>query len=196
MKKAIIFDLNGVFIVSPRLSDRFNSDFNVETDDFMPALQNIMSKVRCPNSVSVYSLWKPYLNKWNIDFSEDAFLDYWFKAESENLELINLALRLKQKGYMLIIMSNNFSERAEYYSDRFHFLNDLFEAVYYSWQTGFVKPDANAFKLVFKNHNLKPEDCLYFDDSENNIQLADSLGIESYFFNAMSFKKLELLANE
>ena len=193
MKKAIIFDLNGVFIVSPRLSDRFNIDFGVKIDDFMPVLQEIMGKVRCPNSVSIYSLWKPYLDKWKINLSEEEFLDYWFKVEKENLELTDLAARLKQKGYKLIILSNNFSERAKYYAENFQFLKDLFEAVYYSWQTSFVKPDVRAFELILKNHSLKPEDCLYFDDSEKNVDLATSIGIKSYIFNANSIENLRLL---
>jgi len=193
MKKAIIFDLNGVFIISPRLSDRFNIDFGVTVDDFMTVLQEIMNKVRLSNAVSIYSLWKPYLDRWQINFTEEEFLDYWFKVEKENLELTDLAAKLKQKGYKLIILSNNFNERAKYYSENFKFLSSLFEAVYYSWQTGYIKPDIRAFELILKNHGLKPEDCLYFDDSEKNVDLATSIGIESYIFDANSIEILRLL---
>ncbi|MDK2898896.1 MAG: glucose-phosphatase [Patescibacteria group bacterium] len=193
MKKTIIFDLNGVFIISPLLSDRFNKDFGVKPDDFMPVLNNIMSRVRRPNSASVYDLWKPHLSKWKINFSEMEFLDYWFNAERENIELVNLAKELKRKGYKLIIMSNNFSERAKYYSENLHFLTTLFESIYYSWETGFIKPDVHAFELIFKNNGLKPEDCLYFDDSEKNIDLAISIGIDSYVFSEDSVEILRSL---
>lgn len=195
MSKTIIFDLNGVFIVTPRLSDRFLNDFGVSIDEFMPVLQEIMDKVRRPNAVSMYSLWQPYLKKWGIGFSETEFLDYWFSAEVKaNEELVEIARKLQNKGHKLIIMSNNFRERAEYYAKTFKFLDELFEKVYYSWQTGFVKPDVRAFKQIFDDFKLQPSDCIYFDDSEKNVQLAKSLGIESYIFDDTAIKYLHELA--
>lgn len=194
MSKTIIFDLNGVFIVTPRLSDRFLNDFGVSIDEFMPVLQEIMDKVRRPNAVSIYSLWQPYLKKWGIDFSETEFLDYWFSAEVKaNEELVEVARKLQNKGYKLIIMSNNFRERAEYYAKTFKFMDELFEKVYYSWQTGFVKPDERAFKQIFDGFKLQPSDCIYFDDSEKNVQLAKSLGIESYIFDDTAIEYLHKL---
>lgn len=191
MNKTIIFDLNGVFIVTPRLSDRFLNDFGVPIDEFMPALQEIMDKVRRPNAVSSYSLWAPYLKKWGISFSESEFLDYWFSGElKENADLVNIARELKSQGYKLIIMSNNFRERAEYYTKHFKFMSELFEKVYYSWQTGFVKPDVRAFQQIFTDFNLQPSDCIYFDDSDKNIQLAESLGVQSYIFNENAIEYL------
>ena len=41
MIKAIIFDLNGVFIKSPKLSDRFKERFNVSENDFLSLSDNI-----------------------------------------------------------------------------------------------------------------------------------------------------------
>lgn len=193
MKKTIIFDLNGVFIISPRLSDRFEKDFGVKIEDFLPALSGIMDQVRKPNAVNIYSLWKPYLKRWNISLTEAEFLDYWFNAEKENKELVDLARKLKEKGYKLVIMSNNFCERAKYYAKNFKFLDEIFEKVYYSWQTGFVKPDIRAFQLIFSDLNLKPSECLYFDDSEKNVVMANSLGIEAYIYRQESVEYLRTL---
>jgi beta-phosphoglucomutase-like phosphatase (HAD superfamily) len=44
MIKAIIFDLNGVFIHSPKLSERFEKDFGVPTAQFLPKLGKIMDE--------------------------------------------------------------------------------------------------------------------------------------------------------
>lgn len=193
MTKAIIFDLNGVFIVSPRLSDRFEEDFDIPSNEFLPILQGIMDKVRQPKATNIYNLWQPYLKKWKIGFSEADFLDYWFSAEKENAELVDLARKLKRKGYKLIVMSNNFRERAKYYSQNFKFLDELFDKVYYSWQTGLIKPDIRAFETIFNDFHLKPTDCLYFDDSEKNVQLANSIGVESYVFDDSSADFIRLL---
>lgn len=182
MIKAIIFDLNGVFIQSERLSDRFNKDYHVKTEDFLPVLSEIMAKVRQPNAGNLYEYWKPYLEKWNVNLSEPQFYNYWFSAETENIELVDLAKELKGKGIKLIILSNNFKERTKYYLKTFPDLFALFDRVYFSWQTGFVKPNPRAFDLLLSENNLKPEECLYFDDGEKNVELGNSLGIKSYIF--------------
>jgi HAD superfamily hydrolase (TIGR01509 family) len=182
MIKAIIFDLNGVFITSPLLSDRFYSDFGIEPEIFLPALKEIMAKVRMPNAGSVYSYWKPYLGKWGVKLSQKEFEKYWFEAEEENGRLVDFAQELKNKGIKLFILSNNLRKRTEYYNAQFPFLTELFDKVYYSWQTGFIKPDERAYQLIFEENSLKPEECLYFDDSEYNVKVAQSLGINAHKF--------------
>jgi HAD superfamily hydrolase (TIGR01509 family) len=185
MTKAIIFDLNGVFIQSPYLSDRFKEKFGVSTEDFLPALKEIMSKIRKPNAGDAFNYWKPYLEKWGVNLTKEQFFDFWFEAEKEVPDMIKLAKELKGKGLKLFILSNNFIERANYYKHNFPFLEKLFDKVYYSWQTGFVKPDPEAFKKLLTDNNLKSEECLYFDNSEENIEVANNLGIKSFLFDGV-----------
>lgn len=180
--KAIIFDLNGVFITSPKLSDRFYLDFGVGEEIFLPVLKDVMAQVRQPNAHNAYSYWQPYLEKWEVSLSEDQFFEYWFSAEKESFEMIKIAEKLKKNNISLFILSNNLRERAKYYEDRFPFLNTLFQKIYYSWQTGFVKPERKAYELVLQENNLFPEECIYFDDSQTNVEVAKKIGIESYLF--------------
>ena len=124
--------------------------------------------------------------------NRDEFLKYWFEAEKENLKLINFAKELKSRNIKVIILSNNFKERTEYYDKNFPFIRDIIDKVYYSWQTGFVKPDKRAFELIFKDNNLNAKDCIYFDDSQDNINLAKSLGIKSYIYKNLKDLKQKI----
>ncbi|MCX6713970.1 MAG: HAD family phosphatase [Candidatus Vogelbacteria bacterium] len=182
MIKAVIFDLNGVFVQSPRLSDRYAREFGVPTADFLPALKEVMGKVRRPGAGDSFLYWQPYLEKWGVKFNREEFFKHWFEAEGGNLEMIELAKKLKARGLKLFILSNNFAERSEYYKQNFKFLDELFDKIYYSWQTGFVKSDDRAYKLVLEENNLQPEECLFFDDSESNIEIAKSLGMKAFIF--------------
>lgn len=182
MVTSIIFDLNGVFIQSPKLSDRFRADFGVENEEFLPVLKEIMDKVRRPLAGNLYDYWRPYLKKWGVKLSQEEFCAYWFTAEKENKEMTSLVRFLKGKEINLFILSNNFKERAVYYQDNFPWLAKIFHKVYYSWQTGFVKPSAEALKLVLRENKIIPRDCLYFDDSEKNIELAKTFGLRAYIF--------------
>lgn len=182
MVKGIIFDLNGVFIQSPFLSDRLKNDYGVNSDEFLSALKQIMGIVRLPSAPPIYELFKTHLVNWGVDLSEEEFYKYWFEAEKENVELTRFAQKLKSRGIDLYILSNNFKERADYYDKNLLFIKELFKKVYYSWQTGFLKTDRRAYELLLEENNLKGEECLFYDDSSENIEIAKSLGINATLY--------------
>jgi len=186
MIKTIIFDLNGVFIQSPKLSERFGEQFGVPENDFLPALKDIMTKIRLPNANDAFLYWQPYLQKWGVNLSKEEFFDFWFNAEKEAPEITALTRELKIKGLKIFILSNNFIERAAYYDKNFPFLREVADKIYYSWQTGFIKPSPEAYKIILRENNLKPEECIYFDDVKENIDIATSLGIKSFLFEGVA----------
>jgi phosphoserine phosphatase len=108
MIKAIIFDLNGIFIQSPKLSDRFHDKFGVSIEEFLPVLKEIMAIVRKPNAGHAFNYWKSYLERWGVNLTKEQFFDFWFSAEKENTELVKTAKQIKKKGIKIFILSNNF----------------------------------------------------------------------------------------
>jgi putative hydrolase of the HAD superfamily len=177
-------------MLSPKLSDRFQNDFNISKEVFLPALSGIMDKVRKPNAEPAFNYWHSYLKEWGISFDEKQFWDYWFNAEKESHEMVALAQEIKQKGLKVIILSNNFKERSNFYKE-YPELNQAVDKLYYSWQTGFVKPDPKAWQYVLDANDLKPEECIYFDDQDKNLKAAESLGIKAFMFvDAVTTKEI------
>ena len=121
------------------------------------------------------------MGKWKINLSEKEFWDYWFKEEKPSSEMIELAKRLKSLGIKIILLSNNFKERAQYYG-HYPWIHEVVDRAYFSYQTGLVKPDVLVWQLALDENGLKSEECLYFDDQEKNIQSAKSLGIKSFLY--------------
>ena len=180
MIKAVIFDLNGVFLESEYLSDRFKQEFKVSVEQFLPALKEIMGVVRKQNAPPAFQLWKHYLEKWNLKLSEEEFFDFWFSGEKLISELVQYSKLLREKGLKVFILSNNFKERTTYYREHFPEIFANINQCYFSWETGFVKPSKEAFEIILKENDLEPEECIYFDDSKNNINVAQGLGIKAY----------------
>jgi len=86
---------------------------------------------------------------------------------------------LKSKQVKVFLLSNNFKERTTYYREHFPRLFRTVNKAYFSWETGFVKPDRKAYFSICKENKLQPEECIYFDDSEQNVGVAVSLGMHA-----------------
>ncbi|MBI2625630.1 HAD family phosphatase [Candidatus Parcubacteria bacterium] len=182
MLKALIFDLNGVFIASPKLSDRFPAAFGVEASAFMEALRAVLPRIQLPGAGDAFAYWQPYLRQWGVGISGEDFFNFWFSVEQPVPEMIEIARQTRQAGIKVFALSNNFAERTRYYDAQFPILKEVFDHVYYSWQTGFIKPDSRAYELIMTEHQLQPSECLYFDDSPANVSAAEELGIRSFLF--------------
>lgn len=185
MIKAVIFDLNGVFVTSQKLSERFRDYLGVPETHFIPVLEEAMQKMRLPGAGDGYAYFAPHLKVWGVALPPRLFWDFWFEPEEAVPEIVGIVERVRASGAKVIVLSNNFKERMEYYDRRFPFLRALTDAVYYSWQTGFVKSDPRAYQKILMDFNLQPAEILFFDDSCENIAVAKGLGINAYIFQGI-----------
>ena len=185
IRRAVIFDLNGVFITSPPLSERFAKDHSVPLETFLPVLKETMRIVRLPGAPDAYSLWEPHLRSWNIRLTHQQFYDYWFSAEKPSDEMIAYTRELKTEGWHVLALSNNFRERTDFYAKTFPFMREVFDDVAYSWQTGLVKPDERCFSSLCAKHGLDPVNCFYFDDSQENVDAARRVGLLAHRFTGL-----------
>lgn len=178
MIKAIIFDMNGVFIKdSGPVSHRIEKKFGISADVIWPLIKSALREVRKPGSSSKI-LWQPVLDRLGISY--DDFFKFWFEGESINNDLLRFAKELKQSGIKIIILSNNFPERTNNYRERFSQLFELVDEQYFSWETGNVKPDLSAFTQILEKHDFLPNEYIYFDDNDDNLAAASILGIVAH----------------
>lgn len=192
MIKAVIFDLNGIFIQAPKLGERLEADFGVDHDKFMDELSKIMYQIRQPGAPRAWDCWGDVLKGWGVMLTEKDFWKYWFGAEKVSDQMVAFAKGLRSKGIKVFILSNNFKERADYYS-QYPWMHEAVDKVYFSWQTGFVKPDVRAWEFLLKENNLKPEDCIYFDDQEKNLKASEEAGVKAFKF--INEEELEKVVN-
>ena len=84
--------------------------------------------------------------------------------------------------YKLVLLSNDVSEWSEYLTD-IHGINKYFYEKIVSGDVGLKKPDSEIFELTLSRLGCRAEDCVFIDNSVNNLQVAASLGIKPILFN-------------
>ncbi|MBQ1300039.1 MAG: HAD-IA family hydrolase [Erysipelotrichaceae bacterium] len=79
--------------------------------------------------------------------------------------------------YDLYLLSNmSFPEKEHFVSEPVY---PLFKGTLFSCDAGLLKPDPAIYQLLLDRHGLKPEETLFFDDSDRNVETARALGIHA-----------------
>ena len=92
-----------------------------------------------------------------------------------NIKLVSL---LKEKGYHLYIISN-FHLNAY---NRFLKKQDWFtpiDGAIISAKEKLIKPDLRIYKLLLERYHLNADECLFIDDSLDNINACKNVGMDA-----------------
>ncbi|WP_373058699.1 HAD family hydrolase [Zunongwangia sp. H14] len=88
-----------------------------------------------------------------------------------------------EKNYKLILLSNTNEIHINWVKENVPFFEEFkqcFDAFYLSHEINFRKPDAEIYKFVLEKHQLRPEECLFVDDTRENTDAAEALGIHTW----------------
>lgn len=58
----------------------------------------------------------------------------------------------------------------------------LFDEISLSYQTGFIKPSPEAYKVILDKLSLEPEECVFIDDQERNVTAAVEQGMQGIVY--------------
>jgi HAD superfamily hydrolase (TIGR01509 family) len=119
----------------------------------------------------------------NISFDECvyAWKGYFADLPQRNLDELD---RLRCKGYRVILASNTNPfimswARTEHFTTDGKCLDDYLDALYLSFQLKLMKPSPEFFTRILTEENCKPEETLFVDDGERNVDAASRLGMET-----------------
>lgn len=91
-----------------------------------------------------------------------------------------LLMRLKAEGFRLYGLTNwcskVYTTMAQY--DIFH----LLDGQVISSEEKVIKPEPEIYQRLFDRFGLRPEECFFADDREENIAAARALGMEGHVF--------------
>jgi len=103
------------------------------------------------------------------------------------LQRLEFLKELKKKGeFQLILLSNTNELHISWIKEHVNFYEEFkscFDAFYLSHEINLRKPNANIYEFVLDQHQLKPEEVLFIDDTKENTDAAKSLGFQVWNIN-------------
>lgn len=106
--------------------------------------------------------------------------DDWYKQLTPMEDTWKFVRELKKEGFFVYILSNApafFAEHADYFE-----ITKEFDGIVFSGPLKMAKPEPGIYQYLFDTYRLKPEECLFLDDKEENIVAAEKLGMDGIVF--------------
>ena len=189
--KNIIFDLGGV-ILDIDLLKGVSAMKQLGITDFESASKKFHQTNTFLNFEKGLISEQEFLEKLKeenkVEFNKQNFIAAWnniivgFRREPiELIDKLNKSCRFKT-----FLLSNTNSLHKDFYTGilreqySINGLEDLFEKVYFSHEINMRKPDAEIYHYVLKDGKMEPEETLFIDDSQANIETAEALGLETF----------------
>lgn len=107
---------------------------------------------------------------------------------------LNLLEELKKK-YNLYILSNFHRESFLEIAKKCNFSN-YFKGGVISYEIKLLKPEKEIYESILKKYNLIPEETLFIDDTQANVEAAQKMGIKIIHLREKNKLKEELLKKE
>ncbi|MFD1017368.1 beta-phosphoglucomutase [Winogradskyella rapida] len=200
-KKGFIFDLDGVivdtakyhFLAWQKLAKGLDINFTEKENEQLKGVSRVRSLEKIltwGNKTISDQLFQDLMGKKN-----EEYLGYI--AEMDDSEILPDVPRVLQylKTNKQPISLGSASKNARTILERVHIISD-FDAIVDGNDVSKAKPDPEVFLIAAKEINMKPEDCIVFEDSVAGVEAAnaanmisigigskDVLGHADYVFN-------------
>ncbi|MBO7067475.1 MAG: HAD family phosphatase [Bacteroidaceae bacterium] len=109
-----------------------------------------------------------------------AWMGYMDHVPRRNLEML---LKLKAKGYKVCLLSNTNPFIMQWAGKDFdgegHPISYFFDALYLSYECKVMKPSEVIFQMMLQGQNSLPQETLFIDDGQRNIETAAAMGMHT-----------------
>lgn len=182
MIKTLIFDFGDIFLnldkpATLREMEKYKVT-NLSENILNCNLEYEQGKITSADFLNTYRSEYQHLGEEEIIHSWNAILVDFPQYRLEFIKRLSA-----EKNYQLILLSNTNEIHIKWVQDNVPFFEEFrncFDAFYLSHEINFRKPDAAVYEFVLTTHDLRPEECLFIDDTRENTEGAAALGIHTW----------------
>ena len=110
-----------------------------------------------------------------------AFFHNWYRYLPYMDGIPELIVDLKERKVHLYLLSNAsviFAQHLDFYG-----AVQGFDGIVISGEVQMAKPEPEIYAYLLENYALRPEECFFIDDLEEDIRAARQCGMEGYVFD-------------
>lgn len=123
-----------------------------------------------------------------------AYHDRWIEMIPSAIEgTVDILNEARGHNHPVYAITNFNAEKLAVAGELYPFLKD-FDGVIVSSEVGLIKPDPAIFQAFFQTYDKAPEDCVFIDDREINIEASKAIGMHGLHFTGPSQLRSELAA--
>ncbi len=188
----VLVDIHGVLTQGDErqvFMSEFEKEFNVSATEHNNFWKNFVSRL---DKSQINS--QQYLDSFNQIFKTNLTPKKYFESFAQqiipNEFLLNYLSKI-DKNYSINIVSDNLFDLSQE-------LNTVLKYNFYKYQKFYshdycLTKSEGLLKIVLEELKVKPQNCLFIDDSAKNIETAINLGINSILFenNQQLFDQIE-----
>ena len=141
--------------------------------------------------------WQKIVQDAGLKLSESGLeeLNLWDARmwTTQNDAMLAWQFALKQRGILTAILSNMGDNVLANMKREFNWLS-RFDALVWSFQLKMAKPDPAIYRHVLKELGTRPEETLFIDDRQVNIDAANAMGIKGVLFTDVDQLRVDLVA--
>jgi|SRR5215813_1615204 len=184
MLSTIFFDIGGVLLTDGwgHVSRRAAADkFQLDWDDYADRHERVGHAIET-NSLSL----DQYLNRTIFykprSFSRDEFRAFIYAQSEPKPASMEIAKTLAAtKKFFMATINNEILELNVYRLEAFG-LRGIFKVFFSSCFLGIRKPDEAIYRTALQVTQRKPEECVFIDDREVNLECPRELGLQTILF--------------
>lgn len=186
MIKNLIFDFGDVFINLDKKGAMENALNLFEIKSFSDEIHAINALYE-QGLLSTDEFLEFYLENFP-DLDRDSLLEAWncILKDFPKHRLDYLKQLSEDKKYKLILLSNTNELHINWIKENvalYEEFKSYFDAFYLSHEIQLRKPNQNIYEFVLNENNMRAEETLFVDDTEENVVAAKKLGIHTWHIN-------------
>lgn len=114
-----------------------------------------------------------------LSLTDEQMLDGWNAIFGPEISGVQALIKRAIKVAPCVVFSNTNAAHQAYWAPALSETLSLFNQVFVSNELGLRKPEPESFHAVCAHLNVEPGNALFFDDTQENLDGARALGIES-----------------
>jgi putative hydrolase of the HAD superfamily len=187
--KAIVFDADGV-IIRPQswFFVAAERDYGIPKQAFLEFVHTDLR--RCTRGeLELLEVLPQHLARWGVKVSAQELVQAWLKHEHHlDQKLLEQIQTIRQAGTPCYLATNQERNRAAYIKKDME-LETVLDGVFVSSELGTRKPEAAFYQKVQNALKLKPNEILFWDDSQENVKAALECGWQARVFAPEVFEQ-------